>query len=78
MDLFVEALFGMIFIRSLVAYVRRPTPLHRDVMVMFSAMAVLFILAVARQLIGEPPELVGGRGHLRWGGGEPAGLCGLL
>ncbi len=58
MDLFVEALFGMIFIRTLVAYVRRPTPLHRDVMVMFSAMAVLFSLAVARQLVGEPPELV--------------------
>jgi signal transduction histidine kinase/CheY-like chemotaxis protein len=58
MDLFVEALFGMIFIRTLVAYVRQPTTLHRDVMVMFSAMAVLFSLAVARQLVGEPPELV--------------------
>ena len=59
MDLFVEALFGMIFVRTLVAYVRQPTPLHRDVMVMFSAMAVLFSLAVSRQLVGEPPELVG-------------------
>ncbi len=59
MDLFVEALFGLIFLRTLVAYVRQPTPLHRDVMVMFSAMAVLFSLAVARQLVGEPPELVG-------------------
>ncbi|GGQ44830.1 hypothetical protein GCM10010166_11740 [Couchioplanes caeruleus subsp. azureus] len=58
MTLVAEALFTAVFLRLLVGYLRRRDPLHRDVVVMFSAMAVLFVLAVLSQVVGEPPRLV--------------------
>ncbi len=54
----VEALFAAVFVRVLVGYLRRRDALQRDVVLMFSALAVLFILAVLRQVVGEPPRLV--------------------
>lgn len=60
MALVVQALFAVVFARVLTAYLRRRDALQRDVMVMFSAMAVLFFLAVWSKAVGEPPALVGG------------------
>ena len=60
MALVVQALFAVVFARVLVVYLRRRDALQRDVMVMFSAMAVLFVLAVAAKAVGEPPALVSG------------------
>ena len=59
MTLTVEALFVAVFLRVLAGYLRRRDGLQRDVVVMFSAVAVLFVLAVLRQVVGEPPRLVG-------------------
>ncbi|MEV8510662.1 response regulator [Actinoplanes sp. NPDC051475] len=56
--LFLEALFAAVFVRVLVGYLRRRDGLQRDVVLMFSALAVLFVLAVLRQVVGEPPRLV--------------------
>ncbi len=58
LTLIVEALFSAVFVRVLAAYVRRPNGLRRDVVVMFSALAVLFVLDVLRQTVGEPPQFV--------------------
>jgi len=60
MALVVQALFAVVFARVLVVYLRRRDALQRDVMVMFSAMAVLFVLAVLAKAVGEPPAPVGG------------------
>jgi signal transduction histidine kinase/CheY-like chemotaxis protein len=58
MTLALEALFAAVFVRVLVGYLRRRDALQRDVVLMFSALAVLFALAVLRQVAGEPPRLV--------------------
>lgn len=58
LTLVVEALFAAVFLRMLAGYLRRRDGLHRDVVVMFSALAVLFVLAVLRQLVGEQPRVV--------------------
>ncbi|MEV6596682.1 response regulator [Actinoplanes sp. NPDC051346] len=58
LTLVVEALFTAVFVRVLAGYLRRRDPLQRDVVLMFSALAVLFLLAVLRQVAGEPPRLV--------------------
>ncbi|OJF12477.1 response regulator [Couchioplanes caeruleus] len=58
LTLVAEALFTAVFLRLLVGYLRRRDGLHRDVVVMFSAMAVLFVLAVLSQVVGEPPRPV--------------------
>jgi signal transduction histidine kinase/CheY-like chemotaxis protein len=54
----VEALFALVFGRALVAYLRTRDPLDRDVTVMFSAMAMLFVIQLLRLVFGRPPELV--------------------
>ena len=54
----VEALFTAVFVRVLATYLRRPDGLRRDVVVMFSALAVLFVLGVLGQMVGEPPRSV--------------------
>ena len=54
----VEALFAVVFARVLVTYLSRRDPLHRDVALMFTAVAVLFLVAVARQVFGAAPPLV--------------------
>jgi signal transduction histidine kinase/CheY-like chemotaxis protein len=58
LTLILEALFAAVFVRALLGYLRRRDGLQRDVVLMFSALAVLFVLAVVRQLLGEPPRLV--------------------
>lgn len=55
LTLLVEALFTAVFLRVLAGYLHRRDGLHRDVVVMFSTLAVLFVLAVVRQAFGEPP-----------------------
>jgi signal transduction histidine kinase/CheY-like chemotaxis protein len=58
-ELAIEALFALVFVRVLIVYARGRDPLQRDVAVMFATVAVLFVLAVARQTIGEPSPVVG-------------------
>ncbi|MEV4642649.1 response regulator [Actinoplanes sp. NPDC049548] len=58
LTLLVEALFTAVFVRVLAGYLRRRDALHRAVVLMFSALAVLFLLAVLRVLVGEPPRVV--------------------
>ncbi|HET9518347.1 MAG TPA: GAF domain-containing protein, partial [Actinoplanes sp.] len=57
-ELVVEALFALVFVRVLVAYARHRDPLQADVATMFAAMAVIFVLALLRKLVGEPPAVV--------------------
>jgi signal transduction histidine kinase/CheY-like chemotaxis protein len=53
----IEALFVLVFIRTLVAYLARRDPLQRDVMLVFSAMAVLFVTALVRKFVPSAPVL---------------------
>ncbi|MDQ1646308.1 MAG: hypothetical protein QOJ50_2492, partial [Cryptosporangiaceae bacterium] len=57
--LVVEALFVAVFVRALVSYARTRDHVQRDVMLVFSAVAALLVVGLARQLFGEPPRLVG-------------------
>ncbi|GAA1819678.1 response regulator [Planosporangium flavigriseum] len=56
--LLVEALFALVFVQALVAYLRRRDPMQRDVMAVFSAAAMLFLLDLAREFLGEPPRVL--------------------
>jgi signal transduction histidine kinase/DNA-binding response OmpR family regulator len=56
--LLVEALFALVFAQALAAYLRRRDPVQRDVMAVFSAAAMLFVLDLARQFLGEPPQVL--------------------
>jgi signal transduction histidine kinase/CheY-like chemotaxis protein len=56
--LVVEAMFLVLFIATLVEYVRRRDPVRRDVMLVFSGLAVLFVLQVWRGLTGTVPVAV--------------------
>jgi signal transduction histidine kinase len=53
----IEALFVLVFIRTLVAYLARRDPLQRDVMLVFSAIAVLFVTALVRKFVPSIPVL---------------------
>src|SRR4051812_49115854 len=54
----VEALFALVFGRALVAYVGKRDPVQRDVMAIFSAVSMLFVLDVWRHLFGTPPTVL--------------------
>jgi signal transduction histidine kinase/CheY-like chemotaxis protein len=54
----VEALFALVFGRALVAYLKDRDPVQRDVTMVFSAVAMLFVLDVVRRIFGEPPPPV--------------------
>ncbi|HEV7898138.1 MAG TPA: response regulator [Planosporangium sp.] len=56
--LLVEALFALVFAQALTAYLRRRDPVQRDVMAVFSAAAMLFVLDLARRFLGEPPQVL--------------------
>jgi signal transduction histidine kinase/DNA-binding response OmpR family regulator len=56
--LLVEALFALVFVQALAAYLRRRDPIQRDVMAVFSAAAMLFVLDLARRFVGEPPQVL--------------------
>src|SRR5438309_11450102 len=53
----IEALFVLVFIRTLVAYLARRDPLQRDVTLVFGAMAVLFVIGLVRVLVPSAPVL---------------------
>jgi len=54
----IELLFALVFLRALVSSARGRDPLGRDVMLVFSAMAGLFMVEVAERILGEPPGLI--------------------
>src|SRR2546421_7439283 len=54
----IETLFVLVFIRALAGYLVRRDALQRDVTLVFTAMAVLFLTAVLRAFIGTIPALV--------------------
>jgi signal transduction histidine kinase/CheY-like chemotaxis protein len=54
----IELLFALIFLRALVTYVRSRDPLSRDVMLVFSILAVVFVLEVAERVGLEIPSAV--------------------
>jgi len=58
LTLTVELPFALVFLRALASYVRQRDPLGRDVTLVFSAMAALFVLKVTQEIFGEPPVLV--------------------
>ncbi len=51
----IEALFVLVFVRALAAYAARRDPVQRDVMLVFSAIAVLFVIGVVRKLVPSTP-----------------------
>jgi signal transduction histidine kinase/DNA-binding response OmpR family regulator len=55
----IELLFAIVFLRALVAYLRDRDPLSRDVTLVFSAMAALFVLQLVTQVLGTLPPIVG-------------------
>src|SRR5689334_23298501 len=57
--LLVEVCFAAVFGHALGAYLRRRDRLQRDVMWVFTAMAVIFVLDLWRRLAGPPPSWVG-------------------
>jgi signal transduction histidine kinase/CheY-like chemotaxis protein len=57
-SLLIEALFVLVFVRALVAYVIRRDPLQRDLMLVFSAMAVLTVIEVVRHFVPHPPTVL--------------------
>ena len=63
-NLIIGLLFAVVFVEALVAYVRRRDELQRDVVFVFSAMAVVFVLEIWRHVAGEPPRLVSGAAHV--------------
>ncbi len=58
--LVVEVCFAVVFGQALAAYLRRRDALQRDVMWVFTAMAVIFALDVWRRVAGPPPTWVSG------------------
>jgi len=56
----VTALFLLIFVWAAVGYLRRRDPLLRDVMLIFGAVAMLFVLGVLRLALGTPTRPVAG------------------
>src|SRR2546423_13575167 len=53
----IEALFVLVFVRTLVAYLARRDPLQRDVTLVFGAMAVLFVIGLVRKFVATAPAL---------------------
>jgi signal transduction histidine kinase/DNA-binding response OmpR family regulator len=60
--LFLEGLFGFLFLSTLSQFVRRRDALSRDVMLIFGSMAMLFLLAGVSALVGTLPDWVNGIG----------------
>src|SRR5690349_2036300 len=56
--LIMEALFTAVFVRVLVGYLRRRDGLGRDIVLMFSALAVLFLTTLLSLVAGEPSRFV--------------------
>src|SRR5438552_17128016 len=58
--LLVEVAFALLFVHALVTYLRRRDPLQRDVIFVFTAMAMVFGLEVWRRTLGPPPAWLAG------------------
>jgi signal transduction histidine kinase/CheY-like chemotaxis protein len=58
LTLLVELLFALLFVATLVSYVRRRDALSRDVMLIFASLAGLFLVAGVGALIGQLPDPV--------------------
>jgi signal transduction histidine kinase/CheY-like chemotaxis protein len=58
LTLLIELLFALVFVRALVEYVRRRDSLSRDVTLVFTPLALLFVLDVVRRAIGPAPPAV--------------------
>ena len=56
LNLLVEALFGLVFLGTLVLYLRRRDPLAREVALAFSGLASLFVIAVLQRAVGDVPD----------------------
>jgi signal transduction histidine kinase/CheY-like chemotaxis protein len=59
LNLFIEILFGAMFVFTVRAAVRRRDPLMRDVALIFSGLALTFVLDVIKRLIGQSPPVIG-------------------
>src|SRR5579859_2421191 len=55
-ELVIEMLFALVFLRALASYVAHRDPVQRDLMLVFSAMAVLTALWVVRLFVPHPPR----------------------
>lgn len=53
-----EIIFFALFLATLAQYIRRRDPVSRDVMLAFSALAVLFVVSLWRDFGGGAPEIV--------------------
>ncbi len=58
----IELLFGVLFVASLVDYVRRRDPLSRDLVAVFGAVAALFVLQVVPLVFGATPSWLAAMG----------------
>jgi signal transduction histidine kinase/DNA-binding response OmpR family regulator len=58
LTLAIELLFAAVFVAALVTFLRHRDPLSRDLMLVFSALAVLFVLEVVRRLGMQAPPVV--------------------
>ncbi len=56
-ELVIEVLFALVFLRALTSYVAHRDPVQRDLMLVFSAMALLTALWVVRLFVPHPPRL---------------------
>ena len=59
-SLVVTGLFGLLFISTVIGYLRRRDALSRDVMFIFGSVGMLFVLVGARVVIGSLPAWVDG------------------
>lgn len=60
LTIIIELLFGILFVATLISYLRRRDPLKRDVMLIFAAMAGLFVVAGIAALGVTLPDPVTG------------------
>jgi signal transduction histidine kinase/CheY-like chemotaxis protein len=59
LTLLIELVFAAVFVRVLVAYLRERDALSADLVLVFSTMAVLFVLEIVRRVGITPPAFVG-------------------
>ena len=58
LNLVLEGLFAVLFVSTLVTYLRRRDSLSRDVMLIFASVAVIFVVVAVNALAGGLPEPV--------------------
>jgi signal transduction histidine kinase/CheY-like chemotaxis protein len=63
LTLVIEVLFAVVFLRAALEYVRHRDPINRDVILVFSAMAALFVVQIVR-LIANIPQGSQGTGAI--------------